>query len=319
MDVILRAQGLKKYFPTANVLPFFKTKSYIKAVDGIDFAMHEGQTLGLVGESGCGKSTVAKLLLLLHKPTAGSILFRGQDINRMKHKELTQYRMSVQAVFQDPYSSLSPRMTVKSILAEPLETSSALSEMERRERVEMVLREVKLDYDSLKRYPHEFSGGQRQRIALARALTTRPSLIVLDEPVSALDVSVGAHVMNLLKDIQEELDLTYLLIAHNLATVRYLSHHIGVMYLGRLVEMAPNEEFYAHPLHPYGQALLCAASFDDTDGGQIMLHGEVPSPLNPPAGCRFHTRCFMTKEVCSAIDPPLKEVTKGHLVACHLY
>lgn len=318
MNILLQTQGLKKYFPVVSGFIFSQTRGWIKAVDGVDFTLYEGQTFGLVGESGCGKTTVVKLVLLLEKPTSGSILFRGRDINRIKRDMLKQYRTSVQAVFQDPYSSLSPRMRVESIIAEPLQVNKLLPEKERRERVKTVLREVRLDHDALRRYPHEFSGGQRQRIALARALSTRPSLLILDEPVSALDVSVGAEVMNLLKDLQEELGLTYLLVAHNLATIRHMSHHIGVMYLGKLVEMAPCEEFYSHPLHPYSQGLLHAASRGGAVTEGLMLTGEVPSPLNPPAGCHFHTRCFAMKRVCSEIEPLLKEVTGGHLVACHL-
>jgi oligopeptide transport system ATP-binding protein len=320
MSILLQAHQLKKYFPVTKGFLFSQTRAWIKAVDGIDLTLCEGQTFGLVGESGCGKSTVAKLILLLEKPTSGSVLFRGEDINLMKHKELKQYRASVQAVFQDPYNSLSPRMRVHSIIVEPLQVSnSSCTKQEQKERVEMVLREVKLEHDSLRRYPHEFSGGQRQRIALARALITRPRLLVLDEPVSALDVSVGADIMNLIKDLQEELVLTYLLIAHNLATVRHLSHHIGVMYLGKMVETAPSEEFYTCPLHPYGQALLSAASSSGSFGKREMLQGEVPNPINPPPGCRFHTRCSAAKEVCSEIEPLPKEVSRGHWVACHLY
>jgi oligopeptide/dipeptide ABC transporter ATP-binding protein len=319
MDVLLKVQELKKYFPVTKGFLFARVGGWVKAVDGIGFALNEGQTFSLVGESGCGKTTISKLILLLEKPTGGSILFRGQPVNQMKHEALKQYRASVQAVFQDPYASLSPRMKVDSIIGEPLRAGGSLPEKERRERVEAVLREVKLDPDALKCYPHEFSGGQRQRIALARALSTKPSLVVLDEPVSALDVSVRADMMNLLKDLQGELGLTYLLIAHNLATVRHMSHHIGVMYLGKLVEMAPSEEFYAHPLHPYGRALLSAASLGGALGSDMIVEGEVPSPLNPPAGCRFHTRCLVAKEACCEIEPQLQDITDGHMVACHLY
>lgn len=319
MNALLQVQGLRKYFPVSKGLLFSSQREWVKAVDGIDFDIREGQTLGLVGESGCGKTTVARLLLLLEKPTSGSILFRGRDINQMKHEELRQYRLSVQPVFQDPYSSLSPRMRVGSIIGEPLDASGSVSVKERRESVNLALREVRLDADSVNRYPHEFSGGQRQRIALARALSTRPSLVILDEPVSALDVSVGAVMMNLLKDLQQQLGLTYLLIAHNLATVRHMSHYIGVMYLGKLVETAPSEEFYENSLHPYGQALIAAASHSTEIGSESMLRGEVPSPLNPPSGCRFHTRCFSAREVCSETEPLMKEVNRGHLVACHLY
>lgn len=319
MNIVLQARELKKYFPVTKGLLWSRSRGWIKAVDGMDVTLYEGQTFGLIGESGCGKTTFTKLVLLLQKPTSGSITFRGRDINQMTREELKQYRTSVQGVFQDPYSSLSPRMRVGSIIAEPLEISGSLSKEQRQERLEMVLRDVKLEHDSLRRYPHEFSGGQRQRIALARALSTRPDLLVLDEPVSSLDVSIAAGVMNLLKDIQEELGLTYLLVAHNLATVRHMSHHIGIMYLGKLVETAPSEEFYRHPLHPYGQALLAAASRGGVDKNETMLHGEVPSPINPPSGCRFHTRCFAVKKKCSEIEPPLKEVTAGHLLACHLY
>jgi len=319
MSILLEAKSVTKHFPVRGGLFRNRGTSWIKAVDGVDFTLSEGETLGLVGESGCGKTTLAKLVLLLEKPTSGSILFRGQDIARMSRAERKQFRSSVLAVLQDPYSSLDPRMRVASIVAEPLRASRPLPRQEREETVAEALEEVRLGREALKRYPHEFSGGQRQRIALARAIVTRPNLVLLDEPVSALDVSVGADMMNLLTDVQEELGLTYLLIAHNLATVRHMSHRIGVMYLGKMVEMSPSEEFYAHPLHPYGQVLLAAASLGGALGKDTRLRGEVPSPLSPPSGCHFHTRCSAAKEVCSEAEPLPKEVTRDHLVACHLY
>ena len=319
MAVMIEIQGLKKHFPVSTGL-FSRKAGLVKAVDGVDFVLNEGQTFSLVGESGCGKTTISKLILLLEKPTSGSILFRGQPINELRGTGLKRYRASVQAVFQDPQGSLSPRLRVKSIIAEPLQANSLFTKEERGERVQAVLGTVKLDQDALSRYPHEFSGGQRQRIALARALSTNPGMVVLDEPVSALDVSIRADMMNLLKDLQEELGLAYLLIAHNLATVRHMSHYIGIMYLGKLVEKAPSEEFFSHPLHPYGQALLSAASLGGAViGGEMMVEGEVPSPLNPPSGCRFHTRCRHAMKICSEIEPQLKDIDSGHLVACYLY
>jgi len=319
MDTVIEVQGLKKYFPVTRGFLWSRSKGWIKAVDGIDFRVCQGETFSLVGESGCGKTTVAKLLLLLEKPTGGTVIFRGQDIGQIQGEDLKRYRASVQAVFQDPYGSLSPRLRVESIISEPLQATTLMSKEERRERVETALREVKLGSDAMRRYPHEFSGGQRQRIALARALGTRPNLIILDEPVSALDVSVRADVMNLFKDLQEELGLTYLLIAHDLATVRHMSHHIGVMYLGKLVEVAASEEFYSQALHPYGRALIAAASLRGALGEEGMLQGEVPSPLNPPSGCHFHPRCPEVMAICSETEPELKEVGTGHQVACHLY
>jgi oligopeptide transport system ATP-binding protein len=319
VSVLLEARSLTKHFAVGGGLLFNREEASIRAVDGVDFALRERETLGLVGESGCGKTTLAKLILLLEKPTSGSILFRGVDINRMSRHQVRQFRSSVLAVFQDPYSSLDPRMRVDSIVAEPLRATTSLSREEQEERVVAALEDVKLGGDALKRFPHEFSGGQRQRIALARAIVTRPSLVILDEPVSALDVSVAADMLNMLKDIQEELGLTFVLIAHNLAMVRHMSHQIGVMYLGKMMEIAPSEEFYDCPSHPYGRALLDAARRGGALGDGVRLLGEVPSPLSPPSGCRFHTRCYAAMDVCSEVEPVPKEVGKGHTVACHLY
>ncbi|MBM3131847.1 MAG: ATP-binding cassette domain-containing protein [Chloroflexi bacterium] len=320
MERLLEVQGIKKYFPIRKRGFLSRGTRWVKAVDGVDFAIGEGQTFSIVGESGCGKTTLSRLLLLLEKPTEGSVRFRGVDVNRLQGHDLKSYRTSVQAVFQDPYGSLNPRMRIGAIINEPLQACGLLTKREREERIESALKEVRLSGDAVDRYPHEFSGGQRQRIALARALATRPSVIVLDEPVSALDVSVRANVMNLLKDLQKELKLAYLLIAHDLATVRHMSDYMGVMYLGKMVERAPSEEFYSHPLHPYGQVLLAAAA---SRGGLEcdirILQGEVPSPLDPPAGCRFHPRCLKVMDICPREEPAFTEVGKGHWVACHLY
>jgi oligopeptide/dipeptide ABC transporter ATP-binding protein len=320
MATILDIKGLKKHFKVRRGGLFSRQTAWVRAVDGVDLNLSEGKTVSIVGESGCGKTTLTKVVLLLEAPTDGAVSFRGQDINRMNSQQLKDYRIAVQAVFQDPYGSLSPRLRVKSIVDEPLQASGLFTRQERWERIEQAIQEVNLDYDALNRYPHEFSGGQRQRIAVARALSTRPSLIILDEPVSALDVSVRANVMNLLKDLQQELGLAYLLIAHDLATVRHMSDHIGVMYLGKMVETAPSEEFYSHPLHPYGQALLAAAaSRGGSNSDAELLQGEVPSPLAPPSGCHFHTRCPQVMAVCSEVAPALQEAAPEHQVACHLY
>jgi len=318
---LLDIQGLKKYFPVTKGILFTKVMGWVKAVDDISFSIAEGETFGLVGESGCGKTTTAKVILLLEKATSGSILFRGENIVNFRAEELKRYRTSLQAVFQDPFSSLDPRMRVESILAEPLRVNNTAPKKEVQARVEELLDEVGLGIQAARLYPHEFSGGQRQRIAVARALALNPSLIILDEPVSALDVSIRAQIMNLFKELQERLGLAYLLIAHNLATVRYMSHRMGVMYLGKIVESGDSEKLFSQPLHPYTQALLSAAlpSHPDSLREQILLPGEVPSALTPPPGCHFHPRCSSRMPQCSEVEPASKSVSENHSVACHLY
>jgi oligopeptide/dipeptide ABC transporter ATP-binding protein len=320
-DALLQVRGLKKYFPVTQGLVMMKTVGYVQAVDGITFNIRQGETLGLVGESGCGKTTTSKLILRLERPTEGDILLDGQDIQTFKGPELQDYRTTVQAVFQDPWSSLSPRMRVRDIVAEPLVVNRQVSRQEKDDRVAEVMQQVGLHSEQSANYPHEFSGGQRQRIAVASALVSYPKLIVLDEPVSALDVSIRAQVMNLLKDLQTQYNVSYLLIAHNLATVRYMANQTAVMYLGQLVEYAETEELYQNPLHPYTKALFSAAlpSHPDLIREDIVLTGEVPSPINPPTGCRFHPRCPFAMDQCAEVAPEEKEVAPGHLISCHLY
>ncbi len=319
--VLLEAQGLKKHFPVTKGLLLSKVTGWIKAVDGISFQVRAGETLGIVGESGCGKSTTAKMLLMLEEPTEGSILFQGKEIDKANNAERREYRSSVQAVFQDPWSSLNPRMRVKDLIAEPMVINLKLSRREMDERVQRLLADVGLSSYHANLYPHEFSGGQRQRLAIARALSLDPKLIVLDEPVSALDVSIRAQIMNLLKDLQKEYQVSYLLIAHHLATVRYMCDWVAVMYLGQIVEFAPVRELYENPSHPYTKALMSAAlpSHPDIEQEEMILTGEVPSPLNPPEGCRFHPRCPFVMDQCSVDVPQVKEVSPGHSVSCHLY
>jgi oligopeptide/dipeptide ABC transporter ATP-binding protein len=320
-DVLLEGRNLKKYYPVKKGL-LQRTIGWVRALDDVSFTIERGKTLSLVGESGAGKTTTAKAVLLLEKPTAGTILFEGKDIRQFSPSQLkAEYRPRLGSVQQNPWSSMDPRMRVRDIIAEPLVVNTRQSKQQVRSRVVELLDKVGLMPDSAERYPHEFSGGQRQRIAVARALALNPSLVVLDEPVSALDVSIRAQIMNLLKDLQAEHNLSYMVIAHNLATVRYMSHAVAIMYLGQIVEYGEEEELFKRPLHPYTRALISASLLtlpEDEEQGieKIILSGEMPSPLNPPPGCRFHTRCTEARDICSKVEPELKATGK-HWVKCH--
>jgi oligopeptide/dipeptide ABC transporter ATP-binding protein len=318
---LLSVHNLKKHFPVTKGLLLMKTIGWVKAVDEISFTLQQGETLALVGESGCGKTTTAKLILRLEQPTSGEVLIDGKDVHALSGNDLKDYRTMVQAVFQDPWSSLSPRMRVRNIVAEPLVINQKVSRAQIDERVKEVIASVGLRPEQANLYPHEFSGGQRQRIAMASALISHPKLIILDEPVSALDVSIRAQIMNLLVDLQQQYNVSYLVIAHHLATTRYMAHEVAVMYLGKIVEKARTEELFNNPLHPYTRALFSAAlpSHPDIEREEIILRGEVPSPINPPSGCRFHPRCPMAKPECATVEPEEKLMAAGHMVACHLY
>ena len=319
-EPILEVRGLTKHFPARQGL-LGRRRTSVRAVDGVDFAIHPAETLGLIGESGCGKTTTSKLILLQETPTSGAIIFEGRDIAGLGGTELLAYRRAVQVVFQDPFSSLSPRMRVEDIIAEPLEIHSGLSRAAIAERVGVVLELVGLQPDVAPLFPHEFSGGQRQRIGIARALAAEPKAILLDEPVSALDVSIQAQVVNLLEDLRAQFGLTYLFIAHDLSVVRHLCQRVAVMYLGRIVEMADSDTLCARPMHPYTKALFAAAlpSHPDDPPHERAIAGEVPSALSLPSGCRFHPRCPSAMPICSEVEPALKARDGGGEVACHLY
>ncbi len=317
--IMLSVQGLKKHYPVTRGRFFSKVVGNVKAVDNVSFDIRQGETLGLVGESGCGKSTTANAVLALETPTSGRMLFQGRDIEQFTNRQLFDYRRNVQAVFQDPFRSLNPRKKVRRIIGEPLWVHKAGTRNEIQIRIAELASLVGFTPRQVGQYPHEFSGGQRQRIAIARALSLNPKMIVLDEPVSALDVSIKAQILNLLIDLQKQLGLTYLVISHDLAVVEHISTHIGVMYLGNLVELADRESLYRRPSHPYTQALLSSVPVADPQIIQeVTLEGEVPSPLNPPSGCTFHPRCLQSLPKCREEIPQRKEVGPGHWVTCHL-
>ncbi len=320
-EILIEVKNLKKYFVKNKGL-IKKQLEITKAVDDVSFYIKKGETLGLVGESGCGKSTTGRTILRLYEPTAGEILYDGKDIAKLSREEMLPYRKKMQMIFQDPYASLNARMTVSDIIGEPMDIHHLASGKERQQKIYDLLDTVGLNKDHAARYPHEFSGGQRQRIGIARSLAVDPEFIICDEPISALDVSIQAQVVNMLEDLQEERGLTYLFIAHDLSMVKHISDRVGVMYLGSLVEVASSKELYANPVHPYTQALLSSIPIPDPDiaesSKRIVLEGDVPSPVNPPSGCKFRTRCRYAMDICKEETPVFKEVGKEHFAACHL-
>jgi peptide/nickel transport system ATP-binding protein len=321
-ELLLETRGLQRYFPVTQGIIFQRQTGAVKAVDGVDLSIHAGETLGVVGESGCGKTTTGRLVTRLDEPTGGSISFMGSDISHLSRARMRPFRREIQMIFQDPFSSLNPRQTVGTIIAAPFDIQKVQTDSGTKKAVQTLMERVGLNPEHYNRYPHEFSGGQRQRIGVARALALRPKLIVCDEPVSALDVSIQAQIVNLLEDLQDEFGLAYLFIAHDLSVIRHISDRVAVMYLGKVVETADRDELYNHARHPYTHALLSAVPEADPDAEEarerIRLTGDVPSPLNPPSGCRFRTRCWKAQEICAAEEPPLLQIgAPGHLAACH--